>query len=103
MHGGSPNIRYTAGDHWRVVRGGAFKHHGYDQYVALAQHLIEQECYAGRTFSWGDAYIFGAAGWHQQMVAHARSVRGARVWRLGRTKRGRWPRSPRQGLRLPHQ
>ncbi|WP_158617123.1 beta family protein [Corallococcus exercitus] len=62
MHPGSPNIRYTADDHWLVVRGGAFKHHGYDQYSALAEHLMEQECYAGRTFSWGDAYIFGCAG-----------------------------------------
>lgn len=62
MHGGSPNIRYTADDHWLVVRGGAFKLHGYDQYVALAQYLKEQECYAGRTFSWGDEYIFGCAG-----------------------------------------
>lgn len=62
MHPGSPNIRYTADDHWLVVRGGALKRLGYDQYTALAAHLMEQECYAGRTFSWGDAYIFGCAG-----------------------------------------
>lgn len=62
LHSGSPNIRYTANDHWLVVRGRALKRHGYEQYTALAGHVMEQECYAGRTFSWGDAYIFGCAG-----------------------------------------
>ncbi|NOK32607.1 hypothetical protein HMI49_05275 [Corallococcus exercitus] len=62
IHSGSPNIRYTADDHWLVVRGFAFKRHGFEQYAALAQYLMEQECYAGHTFSWGDEYIFGCAG-----------------------------------------
>ncbi|WP_375746251.1 beta family protein [Corallococcus interemptor] len=62
LHSGSPNIRYTADDHWLVVRGGALKRLGHEQYAALAQYLVEQECYAGRTFSQGDGYIFGCAG-----------------------------------------
>nr|WP_301540862.1 beta family protein [Corallococcus exiguus] len=62
LHTGSPNIRYTADDHWLVVRGFALKLHGFEQYAALAQYLVERECYAGRTFSQGDDYIFGCAG-----------------------------------------
>ncbi|MFP2895841.1 beta family protein [Corallococcus sp. 4LFB] len=62
IHSGSPNIRYTAEDHWLVVRGEALKRRGYDQYTALATYLMEHECYSGRTFSRGDDYIFGCAG-----------------------------------------
>lgn len=62
LHSGSPNIRYTADDHWLVLRGFALKLHGFEQYAALAQFLVAHECYAGRTFSQGDDYIFGCAG-----------------------------------------
>lgn len=62
IHMGSANIRYTADDHWLVLRGLGLKQHGYEQYHELANHIRSQECYAGRGFCWGDEYIFNCAG-----------------------------------------
>jgi hypothetical protein len=62
MHMGSANIRYTAKDHWLVLRGLGLRQHGYEQYHELAKHIMRQECYTGRTFCWGDEYIFNCAG-----------------------------------------
>jgi Beta protein len=62
MHMGSANIRYTADDHWLVLRGRGLRQHGYEQYHELARVLTRQNCYTGRTFSWGDNYIFDCAG-----------------------------------------
>ncbi|WP_223635646.1 beta family protein [Corallococcus sp. EGB] len=74
LHSGNPNIRCTADEHWLVVRGFSLKLHGFEQYAALAQFLVEQECYAGRSFSRGDDYIFGCAG-------GAETAGNSAVWR----------------------
>jgi hypothetical protein len=62
MHMGSANIRYTADDHWLVVRGRGLRQYGFEQYHELARVLTRQHCYMGRTFSWGDNFIFDCAG-----------------------------------------
>lgn len=56
----SASIRYTADDHWVIMRGeGLFNDNGPGnaQYGANAQLLCEREEFCGRGFSYGDRYI----------------------------------------------
>lgn len=58
----SANIRYTADDHWLVMRGKSLmREGGYEQYGEMAQYLTKQSCFAGPGFSSGDKYIYDCA------------------------------------------
>ncbi len=56
----SATIRYTAEDHWLVMKGEGLHTEdgpGYDQYPANARLLMERADYCGAEFSDGDRYI----------------------------------------------
>jgi hypothetical protein len=53
----SANIRYTSEDEWFIFKARNVRKHGYDQFFDLAKSVVEQKCYCGRDFSWGDEYI----------------------------------------------
>ncbi len=56
----SASIRYTAQDHWVVMRGEWLNNPNgakYDQYWGLANSLLDRPEYSGDDFSFGDQYI----------------------------------------------
>ena len=56
----SASIRYTARDHWVVMRGEWLNNPhgaGFDQYWGLANSLMSRPEYSGEDFSFGDQYI----------------------------------------------
>jgi hypothetical protein len=57
----SANIRYTAEDHWVLVKGRNVRDYGYGQFRELAKVLVERPEYSGRDFSWGDGFIWDCA------------------------------------------
>jgi hypothetical protein len=57
----SASIRYTAKNHWVIMRGEGLFHKGSPgaiQWPANAQLLVERPEFCGKDFSYGDAYIF---------------------------------------------
>lgn len=57
----SANIRYTAEDHWVLVKGRNVRDYGFGQYRELAQALIGRDEYRGKDYSWGDKFIWDCA------------------------------------------
>jgi hypothetical protein len=55
-------LRYTTANSWYVVRGRALKKHGREQIHGLAGRIVgNEDVYAGRDFSWGDAWLWRCA------------------------------------------
>jgi len=72
----SASIRYTAEDHWVIMRGeGVFTDGGpgFAQWPANAMMLCEREEYCGEDFSAGDAYI-------QRMAIQTANTGNAETW-----------------------
>jgi hypothetical protein len=56
----SASLRYTAGEHWVIMRGEGVKNEngaGFEQFPAQAQLLLERVEFRGPQFSHGDLYI----------------------------------------------
>ena len=53
----SANIRYTAEDHWIVLKGRSTRTHGYGQFNDLCRRLGAATEFCGRHFSHGDRYF----------------------------------------------
>lgn len=57
----APQIRYTADEHWLILRGRKGVRRGSQQFYDICARIVERAEYAGRDFSWGDEYIWQAA------------------------------------------
>jgi len=57
------NIRYTTDNHWLIAKGRVLNsaNRAKDQYPLLCQQLIKHQAYCGKSFSWGDEYIYKCA------------------------------------------
>jgi hypothetical protein len=53
----SATIRYTIDDEWLIIKGRNVRENGFEQYRDLCATLVALPQYAGRQFSYGDAYI----------------------------------------------
>jgi hypothetical protein len=56
----SASIRYTAENHWVIVKGRGTRTAGaggFTQFRGLCRSLIQHQDYRGRAFSWGDMFI----------------------------------------------
>ena len=54
-------IRYTSKENYIVVRGNQLKKGTFDQYITLAENLINLEDYTGKDYSSGDLYIYNVS------------------------------------------
>ena len=57
----SATIRYTTNNDWFIVKGENVRDHGFKQYCNLSKQVLDSCYYCGRTFSWGDEYIYQCA------------------------------------------
>jgi hypothetical protein len=53
----SASIRYTADEHWLIVKGRGVRLSGFSQFNELCKKLIRRPEYKGPEFSWGDWFI----------------------------------------------
>ncbi|MEJ8546416.1 beta family protein [Brevibacillus borstelensis] len=57
-------IRYTTADKFLIFRGASTKgtaNGGFQQYISLAQDVVKHPDYYGRSYSYGDGYIYDCA------------------------------------------
>ncbi|MEB9946749.1 beta family protein [Bacillus cereus] len=54
-------IKYTTNDNFLIFRGSGLKSNGYQQYRSLATDIVNHQKYKGRSFSFGDNYIYECA------------------------------------------
>lgn len=57
----SANIRYTLDNQFALVKGENVKKNGYGQFQDLCKKILSRPFYSGKSFSWGDNYIYDCA------------------------------------------
>ena len=57
----SASIRYTREESWLVLKGRNLRDNGFGQFYQVCRDLIVRPEYSGRSFSWGDGYIYECA------------------------------------------
>lgn len=55
------SIRYTTEKNYIILRGNVLKSGTYDQYITLAEKLIDLKDYRGKDYSFGDLYIYNVS------------------------------------------
>ena len=70
----SANIRYTANNDFLIFKGISIQKGKWTQVQSLCKKIISHPQYCGKTFSWGDEYIFDCASGNK-------STGNAETWR----------------------